>query len=274
MKNSIAILIFALFGIGFGGFSQGIYPAGARSISMANASVTQNDVWSAYNNVGAAADVKTFQVGVSYHNRFLLKELQTQGVAIIVPLKTGALTVGARHFGYRQFRSLNAGVGYSMRLFKKFYAGAQINYQGLYLPQNYGSKNTVSGDIGIYAYIKENWKVGASVANLWRAKLSKYQDDRLTTAIRLGTSYHFSEKVLFVLEAEKRIDDPMRGKLGVEYQVVKNLFLRGGVATAPIEFSFGMGYQFKMIGISAGTSYRQILGWSPHFSFIFKGKDK
>lgn len=272
MKNWILTLSFAF--IGCIGFSQGIYPAGARSVSMGNASVTQNDVWSVYNNIGAAADVNRLSIGISYHNRFLTKELQTQGIAAIIPLKVGAITVGGRHFGYRQFRSVNAGVGYSMRLFKKFYAGVQINYQGLFLPQNYGNKNTVTGDLGIYAYITDNWKMGASVANLWRAKLSKYQDDRLTTAIRLGTSYNFSDRVLIALEAEKRIDDPLRMKFGVEYQAVKNLFIRGGVATAPIEFSLGVGYQIKMIGISVGTSYRHTLGWSPHFSLIFKGKEK
>lgn len=272
MKNFLLVLIF--FSVEFLGFSQGIYPAGARSISMANASVTQNDVWSVYNNVGAAADIKSLRIGVSYHNRFLLKELQTQGIAAVIPLKVGAITVGVRHFGYRQFRSMNAGVGYSMRLFKKFYAGVQVNYQGLFLNENYGSKNTVTGDLGIYSYITDNWKLGASVSNLWRSKLSEFQDDRLTTAIRLGTSYNFSDRALIVLEAEKRIDDPLRAKFGVEYQAVKNLFIRGGVATAPIEFSFGLGYHFKMIGISAGTSYRQTLGWSPHFSLIFKGKEE
>ena len=85
-------------------FGQGVYPSGARSMSMANASVTLNDVWAHYNNPGAVGNVKELTVGISYENRFLLKELQSQSVAAVIPLKVGAISVGGQMFGYRDFR--------------------------------------------------------------------------------------------------------------------------------------------------------------------------
>lgn len=250
-------------------YGQGIYPSGARSMSMANASVTLNDVWSHFNNPGAVAKVEAFSVGVSYENRFLLKELQSQSVASVIPLKVGAVSIGGQMFGYREFRSFKAGVGYGMQLGEKFYAGVQMNYLGVQLNDAYGSKNGVSGDVGMLGAITENWLIGISVGNVFRSKLSEFQDDRMTTLMRFGSSYKLSDKALISGELEKDISNPMRVKAGVEYKPIKQFALRGGIATAPIEFSFGVGYLTRTISVNVGSSYHQILGWSPHFGLTF-----
>ena len=161
-----------------------------------------------------------------------------------------------------------------MKLSDKFFAGVQLNYLGLRLPENYGSANTMTGEVGVYAKITDQWKLGASVFNIGRAKLSDFADDRFTTMMRVGTSYAFSDKVLVAIDFEKNLDYPVRIKSGVEYEVVKNFRLRGGFATAPIELSAGIGYEWKQLQLSAGSSYHQILGWSPNFALIFKSEKR
>lgn len=265
-------LLFILVMISSVSFGQGIYPSGARSMSMGNASVTFYDVWSHFNNPGAIGKVESFTAGISYENRFLLKELQSQSIATVIPLKVGAVSVGGQMFGYREFRTYKAGAGYGLRLGEKFYAGVQLNYLGLQLNNAYGSKHGVSGDLGMLGEVTENWIIGFSVANVFRSKLSEFQDDRMTTLMRFGSSYILSEKALISGEVEKDISNPMRFKAGVEYKPIDNFSLRGGMATAPIEFSFGLGYQAKSISINAGSSYHQILGWSPHFGLTFMNK--
>lgn len=250
--------------------AQGWYPSGARSMSMANASVTLEDVWAVQNNPGAIAAVDQMTVGISYENRFLLKELQSQGIAYAQPLKTGVISVGGSMYGYRNFRDYKAGLGYGLKLAEHFYAGVQINLHGLQLAEYYGSKNSMSGEAGILYYLTDNWHIGASVFNLGRAKLSDFEDDRLSTIMRFGTSYYFSDKVLVTLETEKNLDYPLRVKSGVEYEIAKNFRIRGGVAGAPIELSFGMEYGLKSLQVALGSSYHQVLGWSPHFSLTFQ----
>lgn len=253
-------------------FGQGVTTNSARSMSMANASTTFNDVWAFHNNPGALGDVEQLSIGLSYENRFLLKELQTQGVAIAVPLKVGVISAGGDVFGYRNYRSYRAGLGYSMKLSDNFFAGVQLNYQGLALSSNYGSKNTLTAGAGVYAKVTDNWKIGVSVFNLGRAKLSEFEDDRFSTVLRLGTSFKFSKKFLLSFEGEKDLDYDFRLKTGLEYEAIKKFYLRGGVATHPLEVSFGLGYHFEQFHIDLGSSYHQILGWSPHFSFVFQTK--
>ncbi len=268
------LLLFGLCLCGSGTWAQGWSPMGSRSMSMANASVTLSDVWAFHHNPGALGAIEECTVGASYENRFLLKELQSQGVAAAIPLKVGLISVGGQSFGYRQFRTIRGGLGYSMQLTEKFYAGVQVNYQMLQLSQNYGSRSAVTGEAGIYTRITNHWDIGASVFNIGRARLADAFDDRFTTLMRLGTSYRFSDKLLVVAEGEKDLDYDPRFKLGIEYQTIDNFFLRGGAATAPPELSFGLGYALKTIDISAGSAYHQILGWSPNFSLTYSADPK
>ena len=253
-------------------YSQGWLPMGGRSNSMANATVAVSDAWSYHHNPGALADISSASFGVSYENRFLLRELQSQGLTYAQPLKKGVISFGAQTYGFTAYRTYRVGAGYSMKLSEKFMAGVQMNYQGIRLSENYGSKNTVTAEAGILFLITENWKVGMSVFNIGRAKLAAYADDRFTTLMRLGTSYRVSDKVLVVAEAEKNIDYPIRIKAGMDYQVIKNFYFRAGLATQPIEATFGFGYKMKSLQLDLGSAYHQQLGWSPHFSLTFTGK--
>lgn len=255
-------------------FAQGYLHVGARSASLGNASVCLDDVFSFYHNPAGLAGIDRATVGAGYENRFLLRELQTQALVAAIPLKTGVLSVGAQLYGYELFRSQKAGVGYSVKLAEKLSGGVQLNYLGLRLPANYGSKHTATAEIGIIGELTDNWKIGASVFNLGRAKLADFMDDRFSTVMRLGTSYTVSKKALFLLEAEKHIDYKMRAKAGVEYRPEENFFLRFGAATQPIEMSFGLGYRFSSFQIDLGSAFHQHLGWSPHFAFIYAGKEK
>jgi len=254
--------------------AQGYLPMGARSNSLANASVTLPDAWAFHNNPGALGEVKTMSIGLSYENRFLLKQLQTQGVVYAQPLKVGVISVGAQFYGYNQFRTQRIGAGYSMKLAKFLFAGVQLNYQGVTLNENYGSHHSISAEAGVQALISEKWRIGVSVYNIGRAKLSAFENDRYTTVMRLGTSYTISDKVIIMAEAMKHVDHKIDFKGAVEYQAFKNFFLRVGAASAPVEFTFGFGYKWKVLQVDVGTGYNQQLGWSPNFSLTYIANKK
>lgn len=255
--------------------AQGWLPMGARSNSMGNATVAVSDAWSFHHNPGALAEVEQMSIGVCYENRFLLKELQSQGLVYVQPLKKmGVISVGAQTYGFELYRTNRIGAGYSLKLSERFFAGVQLNYQGIRLSENYGTKNTMTAELGILGKITDNWRVGMSVFNLGRSKLADYEDDRFTTLMRLGTSYTFSDKLVVAAEAEKNIDFPTRFKAGLDYQAVQNLYFRAGFATQPVEISFGFGYKFGVIQLDLGSAYHQQLGWSPHFSLTYQAKRK
>lgn len=254
-------------------YGQGWVPAGSRSRAMADASVTISDVWSYHHNPAALARLTSTSFGIAYENRFLLKELQTQSAAFALPLKKGVFSIGFQRFGYSQFSTSKSGMGYSMKLSELFHLGVQLNLHQIRLGQGYGNSFKATGEVGMLASIKPGWDVGFSVINLTRTKLSDYQEDRLTTLMRLGTAYRFSSKLLFCIEGEKHIEFPMRAKIGMEYRLADPICFRAGLGTQPFEMNAGMGYNFKsMFLIDIGSSFTQNLGWSPNLSlsYIFK----
>jgi hypothetical protein len=249
--------------------AQTILPMGGKANSMANSIVAMEDVWSFHHNPGALARFEKVAFGICYENRFLLKELQSQGLVYVQPLKKGVISAGAQIYGFDLYRSTRIGAGYSLLLADNFSAGVQMNYQGIQLREQYGSLHSVTAELGLLVNITDKWKMGCSVFNLGRAKLSAYQNERMGTIFRLGTSYKLSNKVLFTLEADKNIFYPIRVKTGMDYQPLNNFFIRAGLSTEPLEGAFGMGYKFNRIQLDLGTSYHQTLGWSPHFSIQY-----
>ncbi|MCE3295867.1 MAG: hypothetical protein K0R65_1581 [Crocinitomicaceae bacterium] len=252
-----------------GAQAQGWSPAGARSMSLANASVALGDVWSYHHNPGALATLKKTSFGVSYEDRFSLKELQSQALVVAHPLKKGVVSLGAQFYGYSAYRTTRVGLGYSLQLSEKIFAGVQLNYQGLKIA-GYGQKGTVSGEAGILAKINDQVSFGFSVLNLNQAKLVPAQNDRFSTYLRLGLAYNVSSKVILLAEAEKEVTSKLRPKGAMEYKFSDKFFLRIGVAANPVELTFGTGLVFnKVLKMDLGTGWDQRLGWSPHLGFTF-----
>ncbi len=251
-------------------YAQGWQPAGARSMSMANSTVALTDVWSFHHNPAGLAFVENTSAGLSYENRFLLKELQTQAAVVAHPLKVGVISAGAQLYGHRAYRTTRVGLGYSMLLGEKISAGVQLNYQGIRI-DHYGSKGTLTAEAGILAKVNSKVSLGFSVMNLGMAKLSEFEDDRFSTFMRLGLNYEISSKVAILAEIEKSIETKLRVKGGMEYEILDRFYLRMGAASNPTEITFGFGYEFKnRLKMDMGSAWQPHLGWSPHFGLTYE----
>ena len=79
------------------------FPIGARSAGIGNASVSISDVWSAHHNQAGLGFVRDFTAGVSYENRFFLKELSIKGLAMAVPVRGGSFGLCITSFGYTKY---------------------------------------------------------------------------------------------------------------------------------------------------------------------------
>jgi hypothetical protein len=270
LKKSVFTFCFIFTLIGYHAYCQGLHFSGSRSNSLANASVCLSDVYAYHNNPANLSSIENVSIGISYENRFLMKELQNQSLAIAIPLKYGVLSFGANTFGYQNFRTFKTGAGYSMFLTKELSMGVQLNHQLLRLPEAYGINQTFTGEFGFNYSIGSDWSIGLAVFNIGRNKLTESPDDRYSTSMRLGTQYKLSDKTLILAELEKDIEHPLRSKIGIEYLPSETFAFRGGFATQPIELSFGLGWIIsKKYSLDFGTQFHQILGWSPNISFKY-----
>lgn len=253
--------------------SQFVYPVGARSGALGGTSATYTDVWSAFNNQAGLAFVKKFTAGTNYENRFLLPELSLKSVALALPFK-GTTTFGlsASSFGYHLYSENKYGLAIAKSFGDKISAGVQIDYLKTQIAEGYSNKGVMTVEMGIMFMPVKDLVVAAHVFNPVRVKLNDYNEERVPTIMKIGASYFFSEKVLLVAEVSKNTDEEPQFKAGLEYGILKALYLRGGMGTNPSIISFGAGLNLKQIKIDISSSYHQVLGYTPQIAIVYTPK--
>ena len=271
------ITIFLVFFLIQNSYSQFNKPFGARQAAMGNSAVVLSDIWSSYHNQAGLSKLDGITGGVHFSNAYNIKDIGTKTFAFGMPVSNiGNFGVNYTYFGYDLRNESKFGLAYAMALGKRFSAGVQIDYFLVRQGFDYGKKGTAVGEIGILAEPFDNFFVGAHLFNPWRSKLANYQDERVPTLLKFGIGYEFSEKVIMTMEVEKDIDLETIVKSGLEYNVVAGLFLRTGVSTNPVLYSFGLGYNYIDIQFDIAFINHEFLGYTSQFglSYIFKGLTK
>lgn len=242
-----------------------VYPQiGARSSAIGGTGLTLNDVWSVYNNPGAFGALEKTTVGAAYTNRFLLKELSTQALAVgYHTARSGNFGLQFQQYGFSLYREMQGGFTYGRQLYKGFYGGVGVQFHRIQLAENYGSKNTASASLGLMYAHNDNLEFAARVQNLSRSTLAEYEDERLPTTFDIGMLYRFSEKVFWTLEAEKTVIHPVNVKSGLEIHPHEVLYLRLGVNSYPFQSAFGVGLSLGNLQFDLATNWHSTLGISP-----------
>ena len=248
---------------------------GARSAAMGGFTTTLSDVWSTNNNQAGLGFSTDFSGGIYYENRFLLKETSYKAGALVIPVKIGALGISVTSFGFELYNETKAGLSYGQRFGDKFSVGVQLNYLNTKLTQEYGTKTSITGAIGLIAKLNKELTMGVHLYNPTRSKLAEYDNERIPTIMKLGLEYRFSEKVMMGVETEKDMNFDAVVKAGLEYHITEVLYLRGGISTNPTQYAFGFGMKLKDFKIDISSSFHQTLGMTPAISIIYvKNKSK
>ncbi len=245
------------------------YPVGARSAAMGNATVMMSDLWSIHHNQAGLASIENISVGFHFENKFIFPEYGLQSAAFVFPTKTGVLGLNLSYFGYSKYNETKIGLAYAKTFYDKFSIGIQLDYLNTYIAEGYGNKGTAVFEAGIMTEPVENLYVGAHIYNPTRSKIADYDDERIPTIMRIGLGYNFADKVFLSVETEKDLVNKAIFKAGIEYDFLKNIYLRTGISTNPYQTAFGLGYVFKRLKADIAFSTHQILGITPHISINY-----
>ncbi len=244
--------------------------AGARASAMGGASLCLADVWSCENNQAGLARLKGLVFGASYENRFLLRPLSTSSVVCALPTKKGCFGFSYKGFGYSAYKETKLGLGYGMALSEIFSFGLQFNYIHLQLMDVYGKAQTLSAEIGFQGRLSKKLNVAGHLYNPNRAKLTTYNNETIPIQLNLGLQYIFSDYVVVLLDAEKATYTALNIKSGLEYRPAKDICIRAGASSVPLQLSFGAGVCKKKLNIDISSSYHTVLGFSPQIALSYK----
>jgi hypothetical protein len=271
MKRSSLLILFTFIFLTH--YSQYQVEAGARQGALGGSGLVLTDIWSSFHNQGGLADIKGLTGGLFYSSIFNEPDLRETGIALLFPAeKYGNAGLNYTYSGNSHSNFSKFGFAYSKRLGKQITAGIQLDYFRQ-IQMNYGNTFAIAGEIGLISEPVEHLYLAAHVFNPWHSRLNT-TDEYLSSIFRLGVGYYFGKKVILMLETEKELLEKALVRAGFEYEIMKGLNLRAGVASNPVKYTFGLGYQFKGISIDAAYISHQILGYYMQFGMGYSMSGK
>jgi hypothetical protein len=269
MKKAIPALVFLCCSVALLFGQKDNVCIGGRSAAIGNASVTLTDFWAVHNNQAGMAYYKKLAAGVYYENRFLTKEMGLKCLSVVVPVKkAGVIGLNVSNFGFSLYNESKIGLAYAMAFGERISAGVQLDYIYTHIGDNYGNRGLMTFEVGLRAKIIKELVIAIHVFNPANLKLSPHLNERIPLIYKIGLSYSFTDKAMVAAEVEKDMNFKPVFKAGVEYKVAKPVYLRIGIDTNPMLYSFGAGFEFHKFKLDIAASMHPQLGFSPQASLI------
>lgn len=248
-------------------------PVSASYIGLGAYSINHADVFSITSNQAALARMENAAVGFFRENRFLLAETNMYSAIIALPTKEGNFAFQADYFGYKNYNESQLGMAYARNVGTKLDLGIKFNYYSFRIP-GFESPSTVNFEIGVICHFTEKLNGGIHIYNPVGGRLSKTENDKLSSVYSFGLGYEASDNFFVSAEIVKQEDLPVDVNAGVQYNFAKQFFARFGIASQ-IESPYGgAGLSWKNFRLDVSASYHPQLGFSPGLMLIMNLKPK
>jgi len=241
-------------------------------IGLGAYSTKQVDAFSFTSNQAALAGLKSGGAGVYGERRFLLAETSVYGFALALPSRLGNFGIQANYAGFTDFNENKVGLAYARSLGKKLDLGIQFNYYGYRIP-SYGNASSINFEAGAIAHLSDKLNAGIHVYNPVGGKLDKNTDEKLASAYKLGLGYDASENFFVSAEIIKEEDRQINVTGGIQYNFIKQFFVRAGFMSETGTVFAGAGAGWKNFRLDISGSYHPQLGVSPGLLLLVNFKE-
>ena len=236
-------------------------------------SIKHVDLFSATANQAALAQIKNPSFGVYGERRFLLAETNMYSSIIAIPTEEGNFAFQADYFGFKNYNESQLGIAYARSVGNKLDLGIKFNYYSFRIP-GFESPSTVNFEIGAIAHLSEKLNAGIHFYNPVGGKLSKTENDKLSSVYTFGIGYEASDNFLVSAEIIKQEDMPVNVIAGVQYNFDKQFFARFGISSQNGSPYSGAGVSWDNFRIDVTVSYHPQFGISPGLMMIMNFKSK
>ena len=247
--------------------------AGARSNATGNCSVSFSDFWSVQNNPAGMANYHFFGVGLSYENRFFMKELGIYNAAFVMPVKIGTFGLSFNRFGFEKYNENKLGLAYARAFGPHLKMGLKLDYLLFKFSDEYAKRRTATFELGIQSDITKDLCIGVYIFNPINVKLKSIHNERVPVVFKFGLSYKVTKDFLAATEVEYNSDSGLDYRFGLEYNTLQEFYIRVGVHTNPATACCGVGYTLNRMVIDVSATMNQHTGVSFQSSLIFKIKE-
>ncbi len=246
-----------------------------RGNSMGGAGVALQDAASALSHGSALAFLDKASLLLAVQNHYLLRELSTEMVGLVLPcsaiastLHNGTFALQFHRQGTATFAQQKVSAAYAIRLSPRMALGTTFlyNHNGGN-DAHYTNYRYLSLSVAGQWWISKNCLVGVVLSNPFSIVLTT-TDKEMAPSCRwnMGATYRPLPDLLVTLELEQSVGCKPRLLSGMEYQAGKGLYLRVGCSTLPWSYAFGAGCRRARWGLDIATQRHHVLGLSPQLA--------
>ena len=232
----------------------------------------QGDVFSFVNNQAALAQIKNTSAGVYGEKRFMMAATSMYSAAVAIPSHRGNFGMNLVYAGFKNFNEYQIGLAYARSLGSAVDIGLQFNYYGYRIP-SYINTSTLTVELGTLFHLTDQLNAGFHIYNPIGAKMLK-SNEQLAAIYKMGFGYDVSKLFLIAAELVKEENSLVNLNAGIQYQMVKQLFVRIGMSSASASSYGGVGICWNNMRIDISGSYHPQLGWSPGLLILFNSEKR
>jgi hypothetical protein len=196
------------------------------------------------------------QISVSVLNQFEIKELNTFYVAGKYPNPYVDAGLTFSHYGYADYRIVQAQSGFAKKILPGFAIGLNLIYfqESSILEEHV--QNHLSSDIALYYQLNSSVAFAFLATNLLHTFPGRIEN------FYAGMSYEAVKNCVFLVETHYDINRYFNLSLGLEYELAEKFNIRTGIQTGIKTPSFGVGFKQNQWTIDTGFSLHPVLGVS------------
>lgn len=243
---------------------------GGRIGAMAEAGVVLVDTWSINaNQAGMRAIVKPV-FSVAYQRNVFSTQIVTESATFQLPVKAYTLGFGVSNYGFESYKVQQISLAVAKSFGPNLSAAIRFNYHEVRIPA-YSKSSTYTADVGFLYQFSKRIGIGAHVQNVSNSTFTNTANfSPIPLLIAIGLSYKSTEQLLLVAALQQSLNQTPQPKLGIEYQLIPALALRGGLSFNQLKQFAGMGLKIKKMCFDWSITSQNTLGAGSQISFQYE----
>lgn len=250
---------------------------GARYLSLGGGCTALSDEPSTMAaNPGGLGFYSRKGIELSWSRLFNLRELSSGDFYFVYPLKRfssiKSLTfgLGLNVFGqsdYYQESKISFASG--VRITDALSIGISVKYMKVSFASPYPGLSAIGIDWGVLIRIQDRIQIGGVIENLNRPQVVKGWED-VPRIWHLGFAIFPFEEVILAIDLAKDSEFAHQLKFGQEIRILKKLALRFGMATEPVTYGVGAGFEWEKVKMDYAFLSHPTLAESHKVSLCFE----
>ncbi len=238
-------------------------PHGAGLAGMAFAGVASSGHWNSFHNQALMAGCRDVTAGLSLESRFMMAEMSSKAISLVVPGSHAPIGIIATHFGNGQYSSTFAGLGSAVVITDGLSVGIQADLIAETGVGDYRDVWHATFEAGLAARVTPDLMLGLHLFN------PLVSVNTLPSCIRAGVSWTPAPELMMAFEAQKMTDEPLSLNGGISWQLLRKMVFRTGYMSSPSSFSFGAGYTSGPVQSDIAFSVNSLTGVTSSVSFTW-----